>query len=150
MIRCIDLIKIYHDPITEVKVPALRGLDLEIKEGELVSIIGPSGAGKTTLVKMLAGTELPTSGSIHIRNQNFSKMSDFERREFRFYNVGIVNQFISENLFSNLNVKQNLLVPKKIFYLPREQSHKEVDELIKLLNLEHVTNNTVAKLSGGE
>ncbi len=150
MIRCIDLIKIYHDPITEVKVPALRGLDLEIKEGELVSIIGPSGAGKTTLVKMLAGTELPTSGSIHIRNQNFSKMSDFERREFRFYNVGIVNQFISENLFSNLNVKQNLLVPKKIFYLPREQSHKEVDELIKLLNLEHVTSNTVAKLSGGE
>ena len=150
MIRCVDLIKIYHDKQTDVKVPALRGLNLEIQEGELVSIIGPSGAGKTTLIKLLAGTELPTSGYVSIKNQNLDRLSEFERREFRFYNLGLINQFISENLFSHLNVMQNLLIPKKIFYLPKEQSLKEVDELIKLLNLQHVKNNTVAKLSGGE
>ncbi len=150
MIRCEDLIKIYQDPVTEVSVPALRGLNLHIKEGELVSVIGPSGAGKTTLVKLLSGIEEPTSGAIYIKDARYDKLPEFEKREFRFYNVGLIHQFISENLFSHLSVKQNLLIPKKIFYLPREQSIKEVNELLKLLNLEHVTNNTVEKLSGGE
>ena len=150
MIRCEDIIKVYQDPVTEVSVPALRGLNLHIKEGELVSVIGPSGAGKTTLVKLLAGIEEPTSGSIYIKDVRYDLLPEFEKREFRFYKVGLIHQFISENLFSHLSVKQNLLIPKKLFYLPREQSIKEVDELLKLLNLEHVTNNTVEKLSGGE
>ncbi|MHA1954270.1 MAG: ATP-binding cassette domain-containing protein, partial [Candidatus Heimdallarchaeaceae archaeon] len=150
MIRCEDIIKIYQDPVTEVSVAALRGLNLNIKEGELVSIIGPSGSGKTTLINMIAGTDELTSGALYINDQRFDKMSEFERRDFRFYKVGVINQFISENLFSHLSVRQNLLIPKQIFYLPREQSNKEVDELIGLLNLEHVKNNTVAKLSGGE
>lgn len=150
MIRCEDIIKIYQDPVTEVSVAALRGLSLNIKEGELVSIIGPSGSGKTTLINMIAGVDELTSGALYINDQRFDKMSEFERREFRFYKVGMINQFTSENLFSHLSVRQNLLIPKQIFYLPREQSNKEVDELISLLNLEHVKNNTVAKLSGGE
>jgi ABC-type lipoprotein export system ATPase subunit len=150
MIRCEDIIKIYQDPVTDVSVAALRGLNLNIKEGELVSIIGPSGSGKTTLINLIAGVDELTSGALYIVDQRFDKLNEFERREFRFYNVGLINQFISENLFSNLSVRQNLLIPKKIFYLPKEQSNKEVDELIKLLNLDHVKNNTVAKLSGGE
>ena len=150
MIRCEDIIKIYQDPVTEVSVAALRGLNLSIKEGELISIIGPSGSGKTTLINMIAGVDELNSGALYINDQRFDKLSEFERREFRFYHVGMINQFISENLFSHLSVRQNLLIPKKIFYLPKEKSNKEVDELIKLLNLEHVKNNTVAKLSGGE
>jgi len=150
MIRCIDLIKIYHDPETDYKVAALRGLDLDIKEGDLVSVIGPSGAGKTTLIKILAGIELPTSGQIIISGQRFDQLNEYERREFRFYHLGLINQFISDNLFSHLSVKQNLLIPKKMFYLPKEQAKKEVEEIAKLLNLRHVYNNTVAKLSGGE
>ncbi|MHA1668317.1 MAG: ABC transporter ATP-binding protein [Candidatus Heimdallarchaeaceae archaeon] len=150
MIRCNDIIKIYHDEVTGVKVAALRGLDLNVKEGELVSIIGPSGAGKTTLIKILSGLETPTGGTILIDGRRLDQMSEPRRREFRFYNIGLVNQFISDNLFSRLSVKQNLLIPKKVFYLPREQSLKEVEELIKILNLEHVKENQVAKLSGGE
>ena len=150
MIKCVDVIKIYHDPVTDYKVAALRGLDLDIKEGDLVSVIGPSGAGKTTLIKILAGIELPTSGHVSIDGNNFNDLSEYERREFRFYHLGLINQFISENLFSHLSVKQNLLIPKKMFYLPKEQARKDVEELAKLLNLKHVYNNTVAKLSGGE
>ncbi|MHA1408672.1 MAG: ATP-binding cassette domain-containing protein [Candidatus Heimdallarchaeaceae archaeon] len=138
MIRCNDIIKIYHDEVTGVKVAALRGLDLNVKEGELVSIIGPSGAGKTTLIKILSGLETPTGGTVVIDGKRLDQMSEPRRREFRFYNIGLVNQFISDNLFSRLSVKQNLLIPKKVFYLPREQSLKEVEELIKILNLEHV------------
>jgi ABC-type lipoprotein export system ATPase subunit len=150
MIRCKDLIKIYEDPVSLVKVAALRGFDLHIKEGELVSIIGPSGAGKTTLIKILSGVEVPTSGSIEINGERFDALSEFERRQFRFYNIGLIDQFVSENLFSHLTVQQNLLIPKKFFYLPRERSMKEVDDLIEILNLNHVRGNKVAKLSGGE
>ncbi|MCG3223846.1 MAG: ATP-binding cassette domain-containing protein [Candidatus Heimdallarchaeota archaeon] len=150
MIRCIDIIKIFQDPRTEYKVAALRGLDLDIKEGELVSVIGPSGAGKTTLIKILAGIELPTSGQIIMNGQRFDQLDEYMRREFRFYHLGLINQFISDNLFSHLSVRQNLMIPKKMFYLPREQAKKDVEEIAKLLNLRHVYNNTVGKLSGGE
>lgn len=150
MIRCNDLIKIYEDPNTDYKVAALRGLDLDIKEGELVSVIGPSGAGKTTLVKILAGIELPTSGQISINGQRFDQLNEYERREFRFYHLGLINQFISDNLFAHLSVKQNLMIPKKLFYLPKEKARKDIEEIAKLLNLKHVFNNTVGKLSGGE
>jgi putative ABC transport system ATP-binding protein len=150
MIRCIDIIKIFQDPRTEYKVAALRGLDLDIKEGELVSVIGPSGAGKTTLIKILAGIELPTSGQIIMNGQRFDQLDEYMRREFRFYHLGLINQFISDNLFSHLSVRQNLMIPKKMFYLPREQAKKDIEEIAKLLNLRHVFNNTVGKLSGGE
>ena len=150
MITCNDLIKVYHDEVTEYKVAALRGLDLKVKEGELVSIIGPSGAGKTTLVRILSGIELPTSGKVLINDHDFGIMDEFERREYRFYNIGLINQFTTQNLFAHLSVRQNLMVPKRLFFMPREESVKEVNELLKILNLQHVEHNRVNKLSGGE
>jgi ABC-type lipoprotein export system ATPase subunit len=150
MITCNDVIKIYSDPDTDLKVAALRGLDLKVREGELVSIIGPSGAGKTTLIKILSGIEQPTSGDVIINGMDFNKLDEFERRDYRFNHLGIINQFTSENLFTHLSVRQNLLIPKRLFFLPKEQSKKEVDELIEILNLKHVEYNTVDKLSGGE
>ncbi len=150
MITCRDIIKIFHDPVSDFKIPALRGLDLHIKEGELVSIIGPSGSGKTTLVNILSGLDLPTSGSVEVMGNRIDNITEAERREFRLNNLGMINQFISENLFSNLTVKQNLAIPKKMQYLPTEHTKKEVSELLEMLNLNHVKDNIVAKLSGGE
>jgi len=150
MITCKDLIKVYFDEVTENKVAALRGMDLKVKEGELVSIIGPSGAGKTTLVRILSGIELPTSGQVSINGNEFGELDEFERREFRFYHIGVINQFTTQNLFTHLTVRQNLMVPKKLFFLPKEESIKDVNELLKILNLQHVENNRVDKLSGGE
>ncbi len=150
MITCNDVIKIYSDPDTELKVAALRGLDFKVREGELVSIIGPSGAGKTTLIKILSGIEQPTSGDIIINGMDFNKLDEFERRDYRFNHLGIINQFTSENLFTHLSVRQNLLIPKRLFFLPKEQSRKETDGLLEILNLKHVEHNTVDKLSGGE
>ena len=77
MITCNDVIKIYSDPDTDLKVAALRGLDLKVREGELVSIIGPSGAGKTTLVRILSGIEQPTSGDVIINGMDFNKLDEF-------------------------------------------------------------------------
>ncbi|UJG40966.1 MAG: ATP-binding cassette domain-containing protein [Candidatus Heimdallarchaeum aukensis] len=150
MIQCIDLFKIYFDPHSDYKVAALRGLDLYVEKGDLVSIVGPSGAGKTTLIKILSGLEDITGGSVIIDNHHLEKMSQKQLREFRFRYIGLINQNISDNLFSNLSVEKNLMIHKKLFYIPREQARREVKEILELLNLYHVRNNLVSRISGGE
>ncbi len=150
MIRCVDVIKIYHDPVTEYKVSALRGLDLDIGDGELVSIIGPSGAGKTTLINILSGVDTATGGLVMIKGVQIDLLTEKERRNFRYENIGLVNQFTSKNLYSQLSVKDNVLLPMKMKYTPREMARKEMDELLELFNLKHVKNNKAAKISGGE
>ncbi|MHA1353274.1 MAG: ATP-binding cassette domain-containing protein, partial [Candidatus Heimdallarchaeaceae archaeon] len=150
MIQADDLLKVYYDPVTEYKVAALRGLSLNIKEGQLVSIIGPSGSGKTTLINILAGLDVPTGGRVIIKGQQLDKMTERERREFRYYNIGLINQFISQNLFPRLTVMDNLMIPKRMFCLPHETAKKEVEELLELLRLKHIAKNNVEKISGGE
>ncbi len=149
-IQCIDLFKIYTDPYTDYKVAALRGLDLYVEGGDLVSIIGPSGAGKTTLIKILAGLEEITGGAVIIDGIHLDKLSPKKLREFRFRNIGLINQNISQNLFANLSVEKNLLLHKKLLYIPKEQAKKEVTEILEMLNLTHIRYNQVAKISGGE
>ncbi len=150
MIRCIDLIKIYHDPVTDYKVSALRGLDLDVEEGELISLIGPSGAGKTTLINILAGMDIPTGGAVLIKGEQIDRYTEKQRRKFRYENIGLVNQFTSKNLFTHLSVRENLLIPMKMSYFPLEQAKKDADELLRLFNLQHVKNNKTGKISGGE
>ena len=150
MIRCVDLIKIYHDPVTEYKVAALRGLDMDIADGELVSLIGPSGAGKTTLVNIISGVDVQTGGLVLVKGTQLDTLSERERRKFRYENIGLVNQFTSRNLFTHLTAVDNLLMPIKMKQAPREEAKKEADDLLRLFNLTHVKHNKAAKLSGGE
>jgi len=150
MIRGVDLIKIYEDPVTEYKVTALRGLDIDVGSGELVSIIGPSGSGKTTLINIISGIDLPNSGLLLIDGLKMDKLSEKERRRFRYENIGLVNQFASQNLFSHLTVRENLVLPMKLANRSREYVRKELEELLKIFNLKHVEYNKVARISGGE
>jgi ABC-type lipoprotein export system ATPase subunit len=150
MIICKDLIKVYHDPVTDVKVSALRGLDLFIKEGEVASIIGPSGAGKSTLVKILSGILKPSGGSVYIGETNIAELSEKNMRKFRFERMGIVNQHVHQNLLSNLTVEKNIMLPMKMRYVNRQTVKKDTDELIKLLNLSKIRTTPVTKISGGE
>ncbi|MCK5410414.1 MAG: ATP-binding cassette domain-containing protein, partial [Candidatus Heimdallarchaeota archaeon] len=150
MIRCVDLIKIYHDPVTEYKVSALRGLDLDVEDGELASIIGPSGAGKSTLINILSGMDTPTGGLVLIKGVQIDRLAEKQRRDFRYNNIGLVNQFTSRNLFNNLTVRENLIMPMKMSFMPREVQKKEANELLDLFNLKHVKHNKATKISGGE
>ncbi|MHA2358218.1 MAG: ATP-binding cassette domain-containing protein, partial [Candidatus Heimdallarchaeaceae archaeon] len=150
MIICKDLVKIYEDPITDVKVSALRGLDLYIRDGDVASIIGPSGAGKTTLVKVLTGLIKPSGGTIYIDNVNIAELSEKQMRDFRYERMGIVNQFVHQNLLANLTLEKNIMLPMKMRFVPREQRKKEVNELLKMLNLEKIRTNSMTKVSGGE
>ncbi|MCK5141505.1 MAG: ABC transporter ATP-binding protein, partial [Candidatus Heimdallarchaeota archaeon] len=150
MIRCVDLIKIYHDPVTEYKVSALRGLDLDVEDGELASIIGPSGAGKSTLINILSGMDTPTGGLVLIKGVQIDRLTEKQRRDFRYNNIGLVNQFTSRNLFNNLSVRENLIMPMKMSFMPREEQKKEAEDLLDLFNLKHVKHNKATKISGGE
>ena len=150
MIICKDLIKVYHDPVTDLKVSALRGLDLFIKEGEVASIIGPSGAGKSTLVKILSGVLKPSGGAVYIDETNIADLNEKNMRKFRFDRMGIVNQYVHQNLLANLTVEKNIMLPMKMRYVNKQTVKKETDNLIKLLNLSKIRTNPVTKISGGE
>ncbi|MHA1304145.1 MAG: ABC transporter ATP-binding protein, partial [Candidatus Heimdallarchaeaceae archaeon] len=145
-----DLIKVYTDPLTEIKVSALRGLDLFVKEGEVASIIGPSGAGKSTLIKILCGLEKASGGTVYIGDTNIVTLTEKEMREFRFKNIGIINQFIGQNLIPSLTVEQNILLPLRLRYASRERARKELESLLKTLHIERIRYNPVTKISGGE
>ncbi|MHA1205923.1 MAG: ABC transporter ATP-binding protein, partial [Candidatus Heimdallarchaeaceae archaeon] len=145
-----DLIKVYHDPETDVRVSALRGLDLFVKEGEVASIIGPSGAGKSTLIKILCGLETASGGSVYIGDTNIIELSEKEMQTFRFKNIGIINQFVAQNLLPNLTVEQNILLPLKMRYASKQRAKKELEELLSALNIERIRYNPVTKISGGE
>ena len=145
-----DLIKVYYDPETDVRVSALRGLDLFVKEGEVASIIGPSGAGKSTLIKILCGLERASGGSVYIGDTNIVELSEKEMQTFRFKNIGIVNQFVAQNLLPNLTVEQNILLPLKLRYASKQRARKELEELLSALNIKRIRYNPVTKISGGE
>ncbi len=150
MIITKDLIKVFYDNITEVKVSALRGLDMYIKEGDVASIIGPSGAGKSTLIKILCGLEKPSGGTVLIDNVNIAELSEKQMRQFRYHRMGIVNQFVGQNLLSSLSLEQNLLLPMKMKFMAREPAKKELNDLLKVLHLEKIRKNPITKVSGGE
>ena len=150
MIICKDLLKVFWDPVTDVKVSALRGLDIYVKSGEVASIIGPSGSGKTTLIKILCGNEKPSGGSVYIDDVNIAELSERKMRKFRYSKMGIINQFIHQNLLSHLSVEQNIRLPMRLKAVAREKAVARVDELLKILHLDRIRYNPVTKISGGE
>ncbi len=150
MIICNDLSKVYTDPITEVNVIALRGIDLEVKTGEIASIVGPSGAGKTTLIKIFSGLEAPTSGNVLLHGTSLTDLSQREMQDFRFSKIGILSQHLNDNLIPHLTVKQHILLPMRLRKVPLEKAKKESEEIMKSLNIFPLANKKVTKISGGE
>ena len=108
MIDCQDVIKIYHDPELNIRVAALRGIDLQVSKGEVISIVGPSGSGKSTLIKVLAGIESIDSGIAHMGNYELEKMNAKSLLKYRLNNIGMVHQFPERTLFLSGTVMDNL------------------------------------------
>jgi ABC-type lipoprotein export system ATPase subunit len=150
MIICNDLSKVYSDPITEENVIALRGIDIEIKTGEIASIVGPSGAGKTTLIKIFCGLEEPTSGSVLLHGTNLTNLNQREMQDFRFERIGILNQYLANNLIPHLTVKQQILLPMRLRKVALERAKNEAKDIMKSLNISDLANKRVTKISGGE
>ncbi|OEC86612.1 MULTISPECIES: ABC transporter ATP-binding protein [Methanobacterium] len=130
----------------EGQITALNGIDLEIKEGEFVSIIGPSGSGKSTLLNMIGALDNPDEGSISVAGTDLTRSEDLSK--FRSDEIGFVFQL--HNLIPNLTVFENVQIPLIETPLSDGQMEKRALELLKSVNLENKINQKPTKLSGGE
>ena len=144
ILRTENLSKVYG--IGDIKVNALKNLNLTIKKGEFVSIIGPSGSGKSTLLHMLGGVDHPTEGKIYIGNTDISYMKETESALFRRKNIGIIYQAF--NLIPTLNVEKNILLPMLLDGVrPKKE---EFNEIVEMLGLSKRLNHLPNQLSGGQ
>ena len=134
--------------IGKLEVPALRGISMEIGEGEFVAIMGPSGCGKSTLLHLLGGLLSPTSGSILIDGEDLSKVSDAKRTDIRRRKIGFVFQRF--NLFPTLTAEGNLKLAEKIHLGNGGGNAENRREVLRLLRLEDKMHHKPLELSGGE
>lgn len=129
------------------KNPVLKGIDLDIQQGEVVVIIGPSGSGKSTLLRTMNLLEVPTQGTIHFEGVDITDKSNdiFKMRE----KMGMV--FQNFNLFPNMTVLENItLAPRKIKGLPQSQADQKAQELLTRVDLSDKATSYPASLSGGQ
>ncbi|MFR5857376.1 MAG: ABC transporter ATP-binding protein [Bacilli bacterium] len=136
-----NLTKIYN--MGEVTIKAIENVSFSIDEGELVVILGPSGAGKTTILNILGGMDSPTSGEIIIDDTDISKYNKKELTKYRRYDIGFVFQFY--NLVGNLTALENVELANQICKNP-----KDSEETLKKVGLKGRMNHFPAQLSGGE
>lgn len=145
--------------LDEVEVPVLQNINIEIAQGEMVSIMGPSGCGKSTLMHLLGLLDTPTEGKIFFEGLDVSQLSDSERADFRGDKVGFV--FQQFNLLKKFTALENVLLPTIYHHgiqpvgLSRTKSRelygkKRAVELLSEVGLTQRTNHLSSKLSGGE
>ena len=139
------LTKIYHSG--DVDVPALRGVDLQVKRGEFLSIVGPSGSGKTTLFHILGGLAAPTNGEVIVDGQNIQQLSDSERTEMRQRKVGFV--FQKYNLLPTLTALDNIMMARFLAN-NHEPLTAEFSKILDMLNISQRMSHKPRALSGGE
>jgi putative ABC transport system ATP-binding protein len=130
------------------KVVALRGIDVDIKMGELMMLVGPSGCGKTTLISVIAGILNRDEGECVVFGQDFDKMSSRERTKFRGQTVGFV--FQQFNLLPALTAAQNVAVPLLINGVSRSAAEKEAREMLGRMGLGDRSTSLPKQLSGGQ
>ena len=130
----------------EVKVEALKNVNLSINKGEFVVIVGPSGSGKSTLIHLIGGVDKPTSGTVFINDVDIYNLKEKDLSIFRRRNVGLIYQFY--NLIPVLSAKENILLPAE---LDNRKIDKEyLDDLLNTLGLKERENHLPNELSGGQ
>ena len=130
----------------EAKVDALKNVNLSIKKGEFVAIVGPSGSGKSTLLHLLGGVDKPTSGKVYINDVDIYNLKEKDLSIFRRRNVGLIYQFY--NLIPVLSVKENILLPAELDNRKIDKDY--LDDLLKTLGLKERANHLPNELSGGQ
>ncbi|WP_047267668.1 ABC transporter ATP-binding protein [Marinitoga sp. 1197] len=146
MIKTINLKKIYKNEGAEVH--ALKGINLEIKNGEMVSILGPSGSGKSTLLNCLSGIDKPTEGKVIINDVDITSLKDDELTTFRAKNMGFIFQFF--NLIPVLNAVENVELPLLILGYNEKEAREKSEQMLIEVGLKDRMKNFPNMLSGGE
>lgn len=142
MIKFENVTKIYPD-----KTVVLQNVSFEIKEGEFVSVVGKSGAGKTTLVRLILGLEEPTSGQVFFKNVNLIDADPFEIQELRRKIGGIYQDY---KLLPTKTVYENVAYIMQVEGKENKEIEKEVPKVLEVIGLKEKVNNFPNELSGGE
>lgn len=135
------LTKVYE--MGEVRVHALRGVDIDLYSGEMIVLLGPSGSGKSTLLNILGGLDTATSGVVTYRGRDLTKATERELTEYRRFSVGFVFQFY--NLIPSLTAMENVAVVTEIAATPMKP-----EDALGLVGLGERLRHFPAQLSGGE
>ena len=131
-----------------VRVPALRGVSLEVRSGEMVAIMGPSGCGKTTLLNCLSGLDEVDSGRVLIDGVALHQLPDDERSDYRARNMGFVFQLY--NLLPVLRAVENVEMPLLVSGVGASEARKRALEALDLMGLTERAHHVPGELSGGE
>jgi ABC-type lipoprotein export system ATPase subunit len=147
-IICEDLFKIYK--IADLEVVALRGLDLRVRKGELMAIVGASGSGKTTLLNILGGLDTPTAGKVVVGGMDLLRMSARDMVKYRRQDVGFVWQQAGRNLVPYLTAFQNVELPLTLLGLSQRKRRLRAEEMLEAVGLAGRMYHRPERLSGGE
>jgi ABC-type lipoprotein export system ATPase subunit len=148
LIVCDNLVRIYQ--VERIEVQALQGLDLLIRRGELVAVVGASGSGKSTLLNILSGLDVPTAGRARVSEWDLLRMSAADRLRYRRGVVGFVWQQAGRNLLPYLTATENVVLPLAFAGAGRRARRARAAELLDLLGLGHCADRRPGQLSGGE
>lgn len=146
MIKIENIKKVYH--ADGMETVALRGVSLEVKQGEFVAIMGPSGCGKTTLLNILGLLDSPTEGTYCLDGNEVSQLHESQRTVLRKGQIGFI--FQSFNLIDELTVEENVELPLTYLGVPKKERRKRVQDILQRLAISHRALHYPQQLSGGQ
>lgn len=146
MLRLEDVWKIYK--MGAVDVPALRGVSLEIKQGDFVAITGASGSGKSTMMNLMGCLDTPSKGHIYLKSQDISTMSESDLASFRGRTIGFV--FQQYNLIPSMTAFENVLLPLEFLEYGDNEAAKRAKEILDIVGLGERMHHLPTQLSGGQ
>ena len=141
-----DLVKDFQ--IEELLVNVLRGVNLKIKEGEFIAIMGPSGSGKSTLLNLIGMLDPPTSGQILLKGEDISNLNENQRSDMRLKEIGFI--FQAYNLLKDLTALENIMLPMKMAGVADEEAIKRSKKMLQDVGLGDKMDTKARLLSGGE
>ncbi|MBU1976263.1 MAG: ABC transporter ATP-binding protein [Nanoarchaeota archaeon] len=146
MLHLEDVWKIYQ--MGEVEVPALRGVNVEIKKGDFIAIIGASGSGKSTMMNLIGCLDMPTRGKISLKGKDISLLSESELSSFRGRTIGFI--FQQYNLIPSMTAFQNVLLPLEFLEVDDKKATEQAKKILDLVGLSDKFNSLPSQLSGGQ
>lgn len=148
LLECSGVKKIYNSGIEGTEVYALQGIELKVRKGEFIGIMGASGSGKTTLLNILSGIIEADEGSTKLNNNEYCDLSRDDRAVFRKENFGVI--FQDFNLLKNLTIEENIMLPMAMMNLSRKNLREQNELVMKELGILKLRDKYPHMISGGE
>ena len=146
VIQLQDVTRVYR--VGEVETPALRGVTLDIDDGEFTAVVGPSGSGKTTMLQLIGCLDKPTNGTVHINERDVTRLNTNKRADLRKETIGFVFQFFA--LIPGLSAYENVELPLLLTGVKKAERRERVAELLEAVGLSDRARHRPDQMSGGE